>query len=566
MTGVKSCPAYHHPVSDALTTPVADAPDGVGEEPRRPAPRWVLVGAGLLLLAWYAVTVRAVGARGMHDDLGIQYWLARITAEGAVPLVDFEHGWNTASWYLSALAYRIADGNVTGWLMLWGRTGFWFAGIAMLVVARRVRMPTAWVGGLVATWLLLTGIPHNKYATATVWVAVLLPAWGRRLPVDRALRVGIAATVWWFHVELAVLLAVGTAMYDVFGRDDLPWRERMVTGLHAPAGLAVGLASQVLAYTAVGLAPGEFLSQAVADWTVTEFGPLFGYPLGNPETIRMALYPASVLVPFVPLLWRRLSRDTRLVAMCHLALALIAIRRPGDGHVGAAGSLLGLLVALVAFDLSGRAEGLRGRVMGLRWTPRTVAAGLGGVGWYAVGLAAGFRVASFGAIVALCLVVLATVAAGWRGEAVAASVGAMIAATTVVVTGSLLHVALEVRADEAFGETDAITVAAAGEVDRCIGEDRRAWVVRSPLTLYGTLDLQNPTRIYAFWYNLEAQAGELEASMRSGEIPAILQVTAWPESMAPLVEVVQEVYEVCAEVPVPDFGRTVRIWVHPSGS
>ncbi len=522
----------------------------------------MLLAGGVLLLCWYAITVRAVAATGLHDDLGIQYWLARITAEGAVPLVDFEHGWNTASWYLSALAYRIADGNVTGWLMLWGRTGLWFAGAAVLVVAHRRRMSTAWVGGLLATWILLAGIPHNKYATATVWVAVLLPAWGRRTSVGRALRVSIAATVWWFHVELAVLLAIGTAMYDVFGPAERPWRERITTGVHAPLGLLVGLASQALAYTAVGLSPAEFLSQAVGDWTVTEFGPLFGYPLGNPATPRMALYPASLLLPFVPLAWRRLSGDTRLVAMCHLALALIAIRRPGDGHVAAAGSLLGLLVVMVAHDLSGHAQDLRVRAAALARDPRTAVAGLAGAGWYVAGLAAGFQVASLVAIVALCVVALSGVVAGWRTEATAASLGAVVAAAVVAVSGSLLHAAIEIRADEALGETEAITAAAASEVDRCLGDDRRAWVVRSPLALYGSLDVENPTRIYAFWYNLEAQADDLAGQMRSGEIPAILQATAWPESMDPLIGVVEEAYTVCAEVPVPGFNRTLRIWTH----
>lgn len=518
------------------------------------------------MAVYYVLTARALDAFQLHADLGIQYYLARITAEGAVPLVDFEHGWNTASWYLSALYYRLADGNATAWLFLWGRTGFLFAGAALIVIMWRRRLRPAWIAGLTATWMLLTHVPHNKYATATVWVAVLLPAWGRRTATARVLRVGMAATVFWFHVELATLLAIGTALYDVFGERDGSWRDRLSTALHAPAGLAVGLASQVAVYAALGLAPAAFLSQAIGDWTVTEFGPLFDYPLGAPNTIRMALFPASVLVPFVPLLWRRLSGDVRLMALCHLALSLIAIRRPGDGHVASAGTLLALVLGLGALDLSRHDDALRAALRRAREWPRALPALATGALWYGIGLQTGFRTASLLAIVALTLVVLGSIVASRRDDLRLASVGALLTAAVVVVGATGNHLRLQVAADDALGETVLIADAIRGDVDRCVGPQRRAWVVTSPLPLYDELALSNPTPIYAFWYNLEAQAEELVAAMDAGEIPAIIQVTPWPESMTPIVDDIEARFDVCAQVGVESVNRQITVWTFRDGA
>lgn len=511
------------------------------------------------MASFYVLTTRAVAAGGLHADLGIQYYLARATAGGAVPLVDFEHGWNTAHWYLSALMYQVAGGNATGWLFLWGRSGLLMGAAAVLIIAWRRRLPAVWLAALVPTWMLLTAIPHNKYATATVWVAILLPVWGQRTSTGRALRVGGAATVWWFHVELAVLLAIGTAIYDLFGAEG-GWAARLRTAAHAPIGLVIGAATQVAVYAGPGLPAGEVLSQIVSDSAVTEVGPLFGYPLLEPNTIRMAVYPASLLLPFVPLVWRRLSGDTRLIACCHLALALIAIRRPGDGHVGSAGTLLALLLVLTARDLSG--SDLAARVRGVRPSPAVLITGLGGATWYAVGLGAGFRVESLVAIVALVLTALASVVTADRlaPREVALSLGAVAAAVALVVGGAANHLRLTIGADDALRETVAIAEAVRADIDACVGSAREAWVVTSPLTLYDELALTNPTRIVAFWYNLENQADELAETMRAGEIPAIVQVTSWPAAMAPLVPVIEAEFEVCAETPVPAVNRRVTIW------
>lgn len=524
----------------------------------------VAVAAGVFIAAYYTLTAQALDGFQLHNDLGIQYYLARITAEGAIPLIDFEHGWNTASWYVSAVLYRLADGNATAWVFLWGRGGFILAGVAMLVVAWRVRLPPAWIAGLTGVWIVLTHVPHNKYAVPTVWAAILLPVGGRRsLGWDRALRVGAAATVFWAHVELAVLLAVGTAMYDLVGARRGSVAQRVVTAAHAPLGVVVGLVSQIGVYWVLGLSPGDFVSQAIGNWTVTDFGPLFDYPVLAPFSIRMALFPAMMLVPFVPLLWRQLSDPTRFLAMCNLALGLIAIRRPGDGHVAAAGTLMALVLVLGAWNLTGGREDLRASFRGVRTTDwRVLLATVGGVVWYVLGLVAGFEVSSLLAIVAVTMVALSGVVAEKITDLPAASLGALVMAGLIALGGVGNHLWQTVTADEALQETALIADAVRAEVDRCADGNRDVWVVPSPLTLYDELQLTNPTPFYAFWYNLEGERDRIITLMDEGSIPMIMQVGSWPQSMTSLREPIQQRFSVCAEPRVEQTGRVITLWTY----
>ncbi|HUG86139.1 MAG TPA: hypothetical protein VMM13_16365 [Euzebya sp.] len=564
-------------MSVALTDDVAEgSPSSAGPRPR-PGRRGriaALVGSGVFITAYYTVTARALDGFQMHNDLGIQYYLARLTSRGAVPLIDFEHGWNTASWYLSALLYRIADGNPSTWVFLWGRGGFILAGLAMLVIAWRVRLPPAWILGLTATWIVLTHVPHNKYAVPLVWVAILLPAAESgggpegsdqpSLAWPRALRVAAAATVFWAHVELAVLLAIGTAMFDLLGARHGSVRRRLITAVHAPVGVAVGLVTQMVVYAALGLSPRAFLTQAIGDWTVTDFGPLFDFPLGTPNTIRMLLFPIVLLVPFVPLLWRRLSDPTRLLAMCNLAMGLIAIRRPGDGHVAAGGTLMATVLVLGAHDLASRRADL---VAALRraWQdrgPAAVGAALLGAAWYLGGLLAGFRIASFLAIVALTLVCLAAVMVERRTEATVASVVALGMAVTLGVASVGNQLVTEVRRDRGLEETQMIGEAVRADLERCAAGGTDVWIVPSPLTLYDELEVTNPTPFYAFWYNFEGQHDRLLDMIDDRQIPVIMQVGSWPQSMQPVLPQLQQRYTVCAQPVVEATGQTVTLWRH----
>lgn len=524
----------------------------------------VAVAAGVFITAYYTLTARSLDGFQLHNDLGIQYYLARITAEGAIPLIDFEHGWNTASWYLSALLYRLVDGNATAWVFLWGRGGFILAGLAMLVVAWRVRLPAAWIAGLTGVWILLTHVPNNKYAVPTVWAAMLLPVdRGRSVGWDRALRVGAAATVFWAHVELAVLLAIGTAMYDLVGTRRGTFGQRAITAVHAPLGAVVGLVSQVVTYRMLGMSTQTFVGQAIGNWTVTDFGPLFDYPVSAPSSIRIALFPVMMLVPFVPLIWRKLSDPTRFLALCSLALGLIAIRRTDDNHVAASGTLLALVLVLGVWDLTVRREKIGASLHALRLTDWKVGvAVLAGAAWYAVGLFAGFQISSLLAIVGLTLVALSGVVAAGLDDFAAASVGAVVMAGIIAVGGVGNHLRQTVSADEAEQETALIAEAVRSEVDRCAGGSGEAWVVPSPLTLYDQLGLTNPTPFYAFWYNLEGERDRLITRMDEGSIPMIIQVGAWPRSMESMVEPIEERFSVCAQPRVETTGQVITLWTH----
>jgi hypothetical protein len=528
-----------------------------GEAARLPrATRWILLGSVPLVVAYYTVQMRALAGDALRGDLGIQYTLARLTAEGAVPLVDFEHGWNAGAWYFSALLYRLAGAEPTLWTFLWGRAaGFVLAGLAMLAIAWRLRLEPWWAAALVPLWMLVTHVPNNKYAVPLAWLLVLLPVAATRGTARAVvLRAGIVATVWWFHVELAVLLGAGTAMYDLFGARDVAPRDRLLRAGAVGAGLAAGALSQIAVYAALGLAPADLLAQLLFGQAETVEAN-FAYPLGAPSTFRTLVYPATLLLPFVPAVWRRLTSPTRLVAFLHLSQALVAIRRTDDNHIAAAATLLALLVVLVVRDL------LRSRELPalapLAW-PAAFGGALAGAAWVGVALLAGFRVPSRLALVGLVLACLAAVAAARGGDRPWGSAGAVGAITLVLAAGLAGHVRTQVSASDADARAEAIAAAVAPDVERCLAGDRRAWVVADPLTLYDHLDLRNPTPFYLFWYTFEHETERVTAMLEAGAIPAIVQVGAWPASMRDMVPAVEAALQPCAAVEAT--GDVVTIW------
>jgi hypothetical protein len=524
------------------------------------ARRAVGVSGAVLLLLYHGSRLAALGPDALNADLGVQHYLGRVTAQGAIPLIDFEHGWNTGSWYFNAALQLLSGGNPTLWLFLWGVLfGPVLAGVALLVIAGRLRLPPAWMAALLAAWVVTIHLPHSKYAVPMVWALILLPI-GRagRRSWAIALRVGMTATVFWFHAELAVLLGAGTAMYDVFGAREHPPAERLARLLATGGGLLLGLGSQIAVYAVLGLAPGEVLRQVITGQTDV-FGLHFNYPLFAPSTFRMLVYPASLVLPFVPALWRSLSESTRFIAFLHLGQALVPIRRPGDGHVGAAATLLALLVVLVLWDVAAQ-RGIRMPRVPEGTARLGAAAGvLGGATWFGLAIAAGFRVESLVAIVLLCVLCLVGVVAAAGGPRPWASIGAMGAAVLLLAGGFGLRSAREVSADAGLEQATEIAAATASAVERCAPE-RQAWVVPSPLMLYETLGVENPTPFHHFWYTLEAEHDRVQALVEAGRIPTIIQPYGWPESLEPLIPYLESRYEICDEVLVESTGNLVRFW------
>jgi hypothetical protein len=539
----------------AVTEPGADAR----------ARRWAL-GAGAAMLAVAAVfALSPLGGRALVNDPGIYFHLSELTARGAVPLVDFEHGWNAGAWYYGALLYLLAGGSPDVWTYLWSTvTGSLLAGLAVLAAGWRLRLGAAWLLALVPATLLLTSVTHAKYAVPAVWFLALLPVGAARNPgVAAALRAGGAAVVAFAHVELGVLLATGTALYDLFGARDLALPDRLVRAAAGPAGLVAGLGLQAGVWALAGLAPSDFLRQLVATPGAVDPEFHFGYPLLAPDDARMLLYPVSLVVPFAPAVWRRLSSPTRLVAFLHLALGLVALRRTDAAHVAAASTLLAALVVLAARDL---ARAGAGRLPAGRLDPAAAAAFAVGAAWFGLAVALGFRLESLLAITALTLACLAGVAASAGGDRPAVSLGALAAAAVLLLVS--LGGALAGRVGEPAGDALAAAVAEAVRepLERCTGGDPRVWVVPYPLGLYRELELVNPTPFVMFWYPFRGEHDRVRALVDADELPAILVFNRWPLTFQGLDADLERRYDLCAEVGVPATGDTVRIWTRAGGA
>src|SRR5215207_5124514 len=56
---------------------------------------------------------------GLIGDAGLVWYLSKRTAAGDLPLVDFQHGWNTGGWWVGAALYRLADGSPNVFWFLW---------------------------------------------------------------------------------------------------------------------------------------------------------------------------------------------------------------------------------------------------------------------------------------------------------------------------------------------------------------------------------------------------------------------------------------------------------------
>lgn len=534
-------------------------PGAPAEQPRQ-RPTAALVAALVLLAVHQALRFSGLSEGGLQADLGIQYHLAELTAGGAVPHVDFQHGWNSGSFYLGAALYLLVAGNAALWIYLFEVvTASVVAGVALLVTGWRLRLPGVWLFTLGVSWLWLTHVPNGKYAIPLLWFTSLAPAGAlnRRVPA-LVVRGVLGAVTFWLHVELSILLAAGVAMYDLFGAPGAQLRERVIRAAAAPAAIVAAFAVQAGVYQfAAGMGPAELIALLVGAPTEVYDEAHFGYPLFNPGSFRSLVYPVSLVLPFAPVVWRRLSAPTRMAAFLHLSTALIAIRRTDEGHVAAASTMLVVVSVLAAWDLSRSAGPALPRAGAAARHAAMVAAG---ALWLAAAIAAGFRVPSLLAVVMLTAVVLVGVGVASRTEAAWGGVGALGAAGLLVVAGLGGRTVVELRSDQAGGRAETIAAAIAPAVDACGDGSGKAWVVPEPLGLYTELDLTNPTPHYAFWYDLAGKHDEIVAAMDAGEIPLVIQPYGWPPSMEEMVDDIERRYEPCEEILVGEDGPLVTLW------
>ena len=136
----------------------------------------------------------------------------------------------------------------------------------------------------------------------------------------------------------------------------------------------------------------------------------------------------------------------------------------------------------------------------------------------------------------------------------------MIAAALIVLGGLGGRVVTQAREDDGQGQARAIAEVLREPLDDCLGPDREAWVVPSPLTLYDELEIANPTPYYLFWYHFEGDLDGVMARVDAGQIPAIVTPYGWPESMDPIVDELEARYEVCTRVEVEETGNVVTVW------
>ena len=172
--------------------------------------RWAtFAGVCVLALLWSAYSVGAQTGSFLTQDFGAQYHLAKLTAHGAIPLVDFEHGWNAGSFWINAVLYAVASGSPTVWYFLWGRLlGAGLGAVLAAAIGLRLRLHPAVMIAVALGVLLLATPLHIKYSICLLWVFVLLPTgWFESRPRLAALaRILLPALVFWQYVELAVLL------------------------------------------------------------------------------------------------------------------------------------------------------------------------------------------------------------------------------------------------------------------------------------------------------------------------------------------------------------------------
>ncbi|MFB9550675.1 hypothetical protein [Nocardioides luteus] len=534
--------------------------------------------------ATFAVIVVVAVVRGAYTltaqvepltgDTGAQFHLAKLTAEGAVPLVDFQHGWNAGSWWVNSLVYRLAGGDPLWWGFLLGRF-FAVTSSAVLVAAMglRRRLHPAAMATMALAVLTIASPAQVKYVLPVVFAFLLLP--GGRLDTARwapVVRVLVPAALFWQHVELAILLTGAAGLYELVGRESAPVRERLTRCIALGAGILAGLVSEVLFYRiGYGMSLGELNRQVILGQTQqfpNHFGwPFFDVPSDGVGYLIVAVYPFLLLLMFVPVIWRLTSDPTRFLALCALLLATVPIRRPGPGHTETVSALVFAAVIFVLCDVYDRRDQVswptRPAMAG--WQVVTAIVGFAaGAAWVGAALVLGFGAHSLVGPVILVLVVgVMMVGTRLRARLVAVSVGACLVLGAVPLASAVERVDDLSRDSRQTEAADARADLIRPEMTRCLQGGRSVFVMSNDLYMYDALDVENPTPFYLFHYDFGRNEKQLTAMMEGGEVPVVLQMAAMAEG-GWVETALKRSYAPCAEVWVAKEHRRFRIWVHRS--
>lgn len=537
--------------------------------------RWATFAVIVVVAVVHAAYTLTAQLEPLTGDRGAQYYLGKLTAEGAVPLVDFQHGWNAGSWWVNSLVYRLAGGDPLWWEFFLGRFfGVTLSAILVAAMGLRRRVHPAAMAALALAVLTLASPAQVKYVLPVLFAFILLP--GGRLDSGRwslVVRVLVSAALFWQHVELAILLTGAAGLYELIGRDKAAVRERLTRCVALAAGILVGVVSEVLFYRiGYGMSLAEFNRQVVFG-QVQQFPNHFGWPFFDVPSDRegyeiVAVYPFLLLLMFVPVIWRLASDPTRFLALCALLLATVPIRRPGPGHAETVSALVFAALIFVLCDAYDRRDqlSLPSRPRSLSpWQTVTAVVGFAtGAAWVGAALAFGFGAHSLiGPLILVLVVSVMMIGARLRARLVAVSAGACLVLGVVPLTAAVEHVddlsrdSRQLEAAEVWG--DAIRP----EMTRCLKGGRTAFVLGNQLSLYDALDVENPTPFYLFHYDFGRNEKQLTAMMASGEVPVVLQTTAmarggWVETA------IEKDYEPCAEVWIAEEHMRFRIWAHRS--
>jgi hypothetical protein len=548
----------------------------------------------VVALVWSAYSVGAQNGSFLTQDFGAQYHLAEITARGAIPLVDFEHGWNAGSFWVNAALYAIASGSPTIWYFLWGRLlGAGLGAVLAAAIGLRLRLhPVVMIAVALGVLLLATPL-HIKYTICLLWVFVLLPTgWLESRPrLAAAARVLLPALVFWQYVELAVLLTGAAGLFELFARRSAPWRTRIVNCVQLAGGFVLGLVVEAVAYKALwGLSFADFNRQVILGQTETHENAqyavwsFFDLPTESGRFFILALYPFALLLPFVPLVWQRVSDSTRLVALAGLVLVIVPIRRVDNPHTTTVSALVLVAVVLAVAELYERRTPLiEGHFVqtseplgeGVSRSTRSVVAlplAAAGAAWAAATLWIGFGLQSMAGAVLLVALAVAGAALGglaWnkhslRGAVAAASAGALVVLGGVPALAAVDHLSDMRRDAKSFVVSDSIARWVGPEYERCSGGTREALVMPNYLELYDALEITNPTPYYLFHYDFAQYEDVLVPQLEDGSIPVVIETMPLHTPQPWLTDAIRSNYVPCSIVRIEKHGVAVTVWTHKS--